>query len=62
VDHSHYRWTLDTEDDWRLLVRIFDRLDGDGAYFPTSRVVELIRREPDLAEINAHVTQKTIDH
>lgn len=58
VDHSRYRWTLDTEDDWRLLQRIFARLGGRGDGFTTREVLELLAQEPGLAAINSHVAQK----
>ena len=62
VDLSHYRWTLDTEDDFRLLKQVFDRLSGRQPYFATNDVLELIAKEPELSEVNAHVAQKTIGH
>jgi spore coat polysaccharide biosynthesis protein SpsF len=58
VDASRYRWTLDTEDDWRLLERIFARLGGQRDDFTTREVFELLVQEPGLAAINFHVVQK----
>lgn len=62
VDASRYRWTLDTEDDWRLLQRIFARLGGRHDDFTTQEVLELLAREPELAAINSHVVQKEAGH
>ncbi len=62
VDHSRYRWTLDTEDDWQLLKQIFDRLGKGSANFSTGEVMELLVKEPQLAKVNTHVAQKTVGH
>lgn len=62
VDASRYRWTLDTEDDWQLLQRIFARLGGHRDYFTTREVFELLAQDPALAAINSHVAQKEAGH
>lgn len=62
VDASRNRWTLDTEDDWQLLQRIFARLGGCRDYFTTREVFELLVKEPELAAINSHVAQKDAGH
>jgi len=62
VDASRYRWTLDTEDDWQLLQRIFARLGGHRDDFTTREVFDLLAREPELAAINSHVAQKEAGH
>jgi len=42
-DLSHYRLTLDTEEDYQLLSDIFDRLDAEGdAPFELEEVIELL--------------------
>lgn len=60
VDHSNYRWTLDTEDDWKLLEVIFGSLGRDGRKFDTEDVLRLFAVRPELALINAHVEQKKV--
>lgn len=57
VDHSRHRWTVDTDDDLRLVREIFARLGGD-RLFGLEEVLSLLEREPALAAINAHVEQK----
>lgn len=53
------RVTLDTADDLRLLEAVVAEL-GDRP--PGWReVVELLRRRPELTDLNAHVRQKTLD-
>ncbi|MEI6414790.1 MAG: glycosyltransferase family protein [Pseudomonadota bacterium] len=62
-DHSALRWTLDTEEDLRLLEAIFARLvpPGRSAPLATQEVLDLFAREPALAEINAQVRQKGLN-
>ncbi len=57
TDYSHYRWTLDTAEDLDLLRAIYARL-GKREDFSWREAIEVIKREPDLAELNSHVLQK----
>lgn len=57
VARADWRWTLDTADDLAFLRRVYDRL-GPGDGFAWTQVLELLRREPELMEINRHVVQK----
>ena len=59
TDYSHYRWTLDTAEDLELLRNIYARFD-DREDFSWYEAVQLMRREPELAELNAHVLQKAL--
>jgi spore coat polysaccharide biosynthesis protein SpsF len=61
VDHDpgygDLRWTVDTPEDLVLVRTIFERLGGSGD-FSWEEVLELFKREPELAQINAHVQHK----
>jgi spore coat polysaccharide biosynthesis protein SpsF (cytidylyltransferase family) len=58
--NRHYmRWTVDTEEDLRFAREIFFRLGGSND-FSWREVVELIEKEPALAEINAHLRPKDV--
>jgi spore coat polysaccharide biosynthesis protein SpsF len=59
ADYSRYRWTLDTAEDLELLRAIYARL-GNRDDFGWREVLKLMQREPQLAEINAHVVQKAV--
>jgi len=59
VDHSQYRWTLDTEEDVELLRAIYARF-GNKDDFSWREVIQLMEREPELAELNSHVIQKAL--
>jgi spore coat polysaccharide biosynthesis protein SpsF len=59
VDYSQYRWTLDTAADLELLRNIYARF-GNEDDFGWGEVVELMEREPELAKLNSHVVQRTL--
>jgi len=58
-DWSHYRWTLDTPEDWALIEAIYQALYRPETPFTTQQVLDLLRSRPELAQINATVQQKT---
>lgn len=57
-DLGQMRWTLDTPEDLALLDKIYDRFSGRND-FSWLDVLELFRREPQLAEINSQVRHKS---
>lgn len=59
VDYSRYRWTLDTTEDLELLRTIYARFGGEDG-FSWGEVVQLMEREPGLAELNSRVVQKAL--
>jgi spore coat polysaccharide biosynthesis protein SpsF len=56
-DYSHLRWTLDTPEDFECIGAIYARFHGRDD-FPWTEVLSLLEREPEIADINRHVTQK----
>jgi spore coat polysaccharide biosynthesis protein SpsF len=61
TDNSGYRWTLDTEEDFELILEIYRSLYREGKIFDTRQVLELMAAKPQLAAINAHVEQKKLE-
>lgn len=59
-DLSHYRWTLDTAEDFDLITKIYDHVYEEGRLFQTDEVIQLLKDKPTLAKINAHVRQKQL--
>jgi spore coat polysaccharide biosynthesis protein SpsF len=59
IDYSQYRWTLDTAEDLELLRIIYARF-GNEDDFRWSEVIQLMEREPELAELNSNVMQKAL--
>ena len=63
-DHGSLRLTVDTPEDLELLRAVAARLGGRSD-FSWREVLDLFKREPELARINAHVRHKQgdeIDH
>jgi len=59
ADYSQHRWTLDTADDLELLRSLYSRL-GNRDNFHWRDALAVLEREPGLAQLNAHVVQKSI--
>lgn len=59
ADYSQYRWTLDTAEDLELLRTIYTSF-GNRDDFGWREVLRLMQLQPELAQINAHVVQKTV--
>ncbi len=59
-DHSDLRWTVDTEDDYRLLQTIVDALGAAAVSSDYTDLIALARRHPGWNAINTHVPQKAV--
>jgi len=59
VDYSSHRWTVDTSEDLELLRAIYARLK-DNPSFLWQDVLEVLKREPELVELNRFVKQKAL--
>ena len=55
-----FRLCVDEEDDFRLINEIYQCLYRPGEIIDIKKVIELLKSNPELALINAHVKQKTI--
>lgn len=56
-DYSTLRWTVDTPEDLEFVRSVYSRLSGVGD-FSWRAVLDLLEREPRLAELNRFVKQK----
>lgn len=59
-DLSLYRWTVDTEDDLNLVRAIYEELHMDDE-FTWNDVLTMLKRKPELADINRHIRQKSLE-
>lgn len=59
-DYSKYRWTLDTEEDYALIKRVYEEFYHGYHDFFLQNIVEFFEKNPELFEINAHVEQKKV--
>lgn len=60
ADYSGQRWTVDTAEDLAFVRAIYARL-GAGGRFGWRAVLDLLAREPQLADLNRHVRQKALE-
>ena len=60
IDYSHYRWTLDTPEDWELISKIYEKLHSAGSIFHWMDAIRLMERYPELADINKEIKQKNL--
>ena len=54
------RLTVDTPEDFKLISLIFENLYPEKKIFSLNDVIELIKRKPELAEINRNIQQKAV--
>jgi len=59
TDHSKYRWTLDTTEDLEMIRAVYKHF-GNRDSFRWNEVLDLMENQPELADLNSHVRQKTL--
>ena len=57
-DYSMYRWTLDTEEDWQVIQKIYEHFYHGKHDFYFEDVVRFMQEHPEIAQLNAEVVQK----
>jgi spore coat polysaccharide biosynthesis protein SpsF len=57
-NQSHYRWTVDTPEDFDLVKKILEFFSLKKLDFTMNDCIALLQRYPDWQKINAHVEQK----
>lgn len=62
VDYSKYRWTLDTDDDFKLISEVYEYMYNGVHDFYLNDIIDLFRKRPELYYINAHVEQKKLNN
>ncbi|MCB1152396.1 MAG: glycosyltransferase family protein [Deltaproteobacteria bacterium] len=58
---GHYRLSVDNYADFEFASTVYDILYRPGEIFEAADVADLLRRYPEIADINAHVRQKAMD-
>ncbi len=58
IDYSFHRWTVDTEEDFKLIEAVYNSLYKPDRLFLFEDVIKLFVRNPGLIRINQHVKQK----
>ncbi len=59
-DWSHYRWAVDTLEDFELVKQMLEALIPKNPLFTWKEAVAWLSNHPELVRINAHVEQKTL--
>ncbi|NYT09584.1 MAG: NTP transferase domain-containing protein [Methanosarcinales archaeon] len=59
VDYSHYRWTVDTQEDLDFVRAVYTSFGNEDS-FTWKDLIFLLAKEPELAEINSHIRQKSL--
>jgi len=59
TDYSHFRWTLDTQEDLQLIRKIYSSFGNDDT-FGWQEALALMQRQPELVNLNAHISQKSL--
>lgn len=52
VDKSEERWTLDTEEDYKFISKVYDELYSEENTFLSDDIYKLLERKPELQDIN----------
>lgn len=60
IIRPHYRVTVDTPEDFKLVTKIFEQLLKEKDFFDVYDICRLLDENPDLVKINADVKQKQI--
>ncbi len=60
INLSHYRWTLDTFEDYNFTKQIYDNLYIKGKIFLTEDIYKLLEQKPFLLDINKNVKKSTL--
>ncbi len=59
-DHSDYRWTVDTPEDFKLISTILEKIYPKNPDFTLNDLLKLCGKYPEWRQINAHIKQKQI--
>jgi spore coat polysaccharide biosynthesis protein SpsF len=59
-DNSNLRWTVDTQEDFSLIREIITRIYPSKPTFTLKDLINLIKKHPELTEINHHIEQKKL--
>jgi spore coat polysaccharide biosynthesis protein SpsF len=60
INLSHYRWTLDTIEDYNFIKLIYDNLYIKDEIFLPEEIYKLLEKKPFLLDINKNVTKSTL--
>lgn len=59
-DHSMYRLTMDTPEDYQVIQAIYAALYQDGNRFTLQEILRFLQEHPEIASINSSIVQKKV--
>ena len=59
-DYSHYRWTIDTEDDYLFAKEIYNSLYNEKNVFQTESIYEFLEKNPEILKLNKNVSKSDL--
>ncbi|NEO02155.1 MAG: hypothetical protein F6K50_44360 [Moorea sp. SIO3I7] len=59
-DRSHWRWTIDTHEDYQMARKAFDLFGEKWSSISYEEMVNILDSHPEVTEINRHVKQKRL--
>jgi spore coat polysaccharide biosynthesis protein SpsF len=59
-NEASHRWTVDTEEDFKLISTILESIYPQNHKFTLKDLLDLIQAHPDWEKINAHIEQKKL--
>lgn len=54
-DKSNFRWTVDTEQDFKFVTKIYESLYSKSKFFDSNDIYELIKDNPKILELNKNI-------
>lgn len=59
-DYSKYRLTLDTEEDFEVINKVYEALFSEHEYFGIEETISFLKQNPEIVKINEEVEQKKL--
>lgn len=56
-DLSHFRWTVDEPNDFKLVTKIYENLYANKPNFKLADIINLMKEKPELTRINNHINR-----
>lgn len=60
IDYSNHRWTLDTQEDFELITKIYEGLYSDDKLILFNDIVKYLSLYPEYMQINATINQREL--
>jgi len=60
VDFSNFRWTIDTQEDYKMAVEVYNSLYKEGQIFCMNEIFSLLDKRPEIKNINDSIARSTM--